>query len=129
MYMNSRLTKIRSVHTYVIPRTDYFGWICTAAPSRFYVSTVPSVTLVQIRSILILVQIAKKLPMDKIQQIADGQQLIQWFVSLGVSLELRAGQMSMMYNNGDSCCLFVIINVLWLKSHNLYKVGKKKYHQ
>ena len=28
MYMSSCLSKIRSVHTYVIPRTVYFGWIC-----------------------------------------------------------------------------------------------------
>ena len=28
LYMSSRLLKIRSVHTYVIPRTVYFGWIC-----------------------------------------------------------------------------------------------------
>ena len=27
-YMNSRLSKIRSVHTYVMPRTVYFGLIC-----------------------------------------------------------------------------------------------------
>ena len=30
--MSSQLSKIRSVHTYVMPRTVYFGWICT---SRF----------------------------------------------------------------------------------------------
>ena len=30
-YMNGRLSKICSVHTYVMPRTVYFGWIC-----RFY---------------------------------------------------------------------------------------------
>ena len=29
LYMSSRLSKIRSVHTYVMPRTVYFGWICT----------------------------------------------------------------------------------------------------
>ena len=29
LYINSRLSNIRSVHTYVIPRTVYFGWICT----------------------------------------------------------------------------------------------------
>ena len=28
LYMNSRLSKIRSVHTYVMTRTVYFGWIC-----------------------------------------------------------------------------------------------------
>ena len=28
LYMSSRLSKIRSVHTYVRPRTVYFGWIC-----------------------------------------------------------------------------------------------------
>ena len=28
-YMSSRLSKIRSVHTYVMPRTVYFGWICS----------------------------------------------------------------------------------------------------
>ena len=31
LYMSSRLSKIRSdgsVHTYVMPRTVYFGWIC-----------------------------------------------------------------------------------------------------
>ena len=28
LHMSSRLSKIRSVHTYVMPRTDYFGWIC-----------------------------------------------------------------------------------------------------
>ena len=28
LYMSSRLTKIRSVHTYVMLRTVYFGWIC-----------------------------------------------------------------------------------------------------
>ena len=27
--MSSRLSKIRSVHTYVMPRTVYFGWICS----------------------------------------------------------------------------------------------------
>ena len=27
--MSSRLSKIRSVHTYVMPWTVYFGWICT----------------------------------------------------------------------------------------------------
>ena len=27
--MSSRLTKIRSVHTYVMLRTVYFGWICS----------------------------------------------------------------------------------------------------
>ena len=27
--MSSRLSKIHSVHTYVMPRTVYFGWICT----------------------------------------------------------------------------------------------------
>ena len=26
--MSSRLLKIRSLHTYVMPRTVYFGWIC-----------------------------------------------------------------------------------------------------
>ena len=30
LYMSSRLSKIRSVHTYVMPRTVYFGWICIA---------------------------------------------------------------------------------------------------
>ena len=29
LYMNSRLSKIRSVHTYAMTRTVYFGWICT----------------------------------------------------------------------------------------------------
>ena len=29
LYMSSRLSKIRSEHTYVMPRTVYFGWICT----------------------------------------------------------------------------------------------------
>ena len=28
LYMSSRLSKIRSEHTYVMPRTVYFGWIC-----------------------------------------------------------------------------------------------------
>ena len=28
LYRSSRLSKIRSVHTYVMPRTFYFGWIC-----------------------------------------------------------------------------------------------------
>ena len=28
LYISSRLSKIRSVHTYVMPRTVYFGWIC-----------------------------------------------------------------------------------------------------
>ena len=28
--MSSRLSKICSVHTYVMPRTVYFGWICTS---------------------------------------------------------------------------------------------------
>ena len=28
LYMNSRLSKIRSVHKYAMPRTVYFGWIC-----------------------------------------------------------------------------------------------------
>jgi len=30
LHMSSRLSKIRSVHTYVIPRTVYFGWICSS---------------------------------------------------------------------------------------------------
>ena len=30
LYMNGWLSKIRSVHTYVMPRRVYFGWICTA---------------------------------------------------------------------------------------------------
>ena len=30
LYMSSRLSKIRSVHTHVMPRTIYFGWICTS---------------------------------------------------------------------------------------------------
>ena len=29
--MNSRLSKIRSVHTYFMPRTVYFGWICMSS--------------------------------------------------------------------------------------------------
>ena len=29
LHMNGRLSKIRSVHTYVVPRTVYFDWICT----------------------------------------------------------------------------------------------------
>ena len=29
LYMNGRLSKTRSVHKYVIPRTVYFDWICT----------------------------------------------------------------------------------------------------
>ena len=29
LYIRSRLSKIRSVHTYVMARTVYFGWICT----------------------------------------------------------------------------------------------------
>ena len=28
LYMSSRLSKICSVHTFAIPRTVYFGWIC-----------------------------------------------------------------------------------------------------
>ena len=28
LYMNGRLSKIRSVHTHAIHRTVYFGWIC-----------------------------------------------------------------------------------------------------
>ena len=28
LYMNSRLSKIRSVYSYIMPRTVYFGWIC-----------------------------------------------------------------------------------------------------
>ena len=34
LYMSSRLSKIRSVHTYAMPRTVYFGWICTCRYSR-----------------------------------------------------------------------------------------------
>ena len=30
LYMSSRLSKIRSVQTYVMLRTVYFGWICTS---------------------------------------------------------------------------------------------------
>ena len=30
LYMNGRLSKIRSVHTYAMPRTVCFGWICTS---------------------------------------------------------------------------------------------------
>ena len=33
--MSSRLSKIRSVHTYVMPRTVYFGWICNMVESKF----------------------------------------------------------------------------------------------
>ena len=33
--MSSRLSKIRSVHTYVMPRTVYFGWICTILPLQW----------------------------------------------------------------------------------------------
>ena len=29
LYLKGGLSKIRSVHTYVIPRTVVFGWICT----------------------------------------------------------------------------------------------------
>ena len=29
LYLSSRLSKIRLVHTYVMARTVYFGWICT----------------------------------------------------------------------------------------------------
>ena len=28
LYMNGRPSKLRSVHTYVMPRTVYFDWIC-----------------------------------------------------------------------------------------------------
>ena len=28
-YINGRLSNIRSIHTYVLPRTVYFDWICT----------------------------------------------------------------------------------------------------
>ena len=28
LYMNGRLSKTRAVHTYVMPRTVYFDWIC-----------------------------------------------------------------------------------------------------
>ena len=36
--MNGHLLKIRSVHTYFMPRTVYFGWICTATmlKKRFF---------------------------------------------------------------------------------------------
>ena len=30
LYMSSRLSKIRPEHTYAMPRTVYFGWICKA---------------------------------------------------------------------------------------------------
>ena len=32
-YMKSRLSKTRSVHMYVMPRTVYFDWICTGCSS------------------------------------------------------------------------------------------------
>ena len=28
LYINGRLSKLRSVHTYIVPRTVYFDWIC-----------------------------------------------------------------------------------------------------
>ena len=34
LYMNGWLSKIGSVHTYVIPRTVYFDWICTFPKSN-----------------------------------------------------------------------------------------------
>ena len=34
LYMSSRLSKIRSVHKYVMARTVYFGWICTCSRSK-----------------------------------------------------------------------------------------------
>ena len=34
-YMSSRLSKIRSVHTYVMTWTVYFGWICIASIQYF----------------------------------------------------------------------------------------------
>ena len=36
LYMNGWLSKIRSVHTYVIPRTVYFGWICIRTQKLFF---------------------------------------------------------------------------------------------
>ena len=36
LYMSSRLSKIRSVHTYVMPRTVYFGGICILYLVRFF---------------------------------------------------------------------------------------------
>ena len=36
LYMSSRLSKIRSIHTYVMPRTVYFGWICRATDIKIY---------------------------------------------------------------------------------------------
>ena len=35
-YMSSRLPKTRSVHTYVMPRTVYFGGICILYLGRFF---------------------------------------------------------------------------------------------
>ena len=34
LYMSSRLSIIRSLHTYGMPRTVYFGWICIGAPTE-----------------------------------------------------------------------------------------------
>ena len=39
-HINSRLSKIRSVHTYVIPRTVYFGWICSVLPCCMHKSMI-----------------------------------------------------------------------------------------
>ena len=35
LYMSRRLSKISSVHTYVMPRTVYFGWICMLGSLTF----------------------------------------------------------------------------------------------
>ena len=35
LYMNGQLSKIRLVHTYIIPRTVYFDWICIPSADSF----------------------------------------------------------------------------------------------
>ena len=44
-------------------------------------------------------------PARKDQANTLAHRAIKWFVSRCVSLEVWAGQMSILYNNGDGCCL------------------------
>ena len=51
LYISSRLSKIHSVHTYVMPRTVYFGWICNCQTKfihSFNIVTVADENLTQV---------------------------------------------------------------------------------
>ena len=43
LYVSSRLSKIRSVHTYIMPRTVYFGWICNSIFFKNIVNVLPEI--------------------------------------------------------------------------------------